>query len=108
MFLRIVPIRRLKRESGPVRSTGGELLRSRENLESRSIANLLVQGAFGSSCGQACGAFNGGARAKTTESSKPELAAVWGLRLLARALWEELGFPLAFGGSYSRGDKLFP
>jgi len=68
MFLRIVPIRRLKRESGPVRSTNGELLRSRENLEIRSIATLLAQGAFGSSC----------ARAKTTESSKPELAAVWG------------------------------
>ena len=64
MFLRIVPIRRLKRESGPVRLTGGELLRSRENLESRSIATLLVQGAFGSSCGQACGAFNGEAARK--------------------------------------------
>ncbi len=64
MFLRIVPIRRLKRESGPDRSTGGELLRSRENLEIRSIANLLAQGAFGSSCGQACGAFNGGAARK--------------------------------------------
>jgi len=64
MFLRIVPIRRLKQESGSVRSTGGELLRSKENLESRSIATLLAQGAFGSSCGQACGAFNGRAARK--------------------------------------------
>jgi len=40
--------------------------------------------------------LTGEPRAKTTESFKPELAAVWGLRLLARALWEELGFPLAF------------
>ena len=42
--------------------------------------------------------LTGEPRAKTTESSKPELAAVWGPRLVARALWEELGFPLAFGG----------
>ena len=42
--------------------------------------------------------LTGKPRAKTTESSKPELAAVWGPTLLARALWEEFEFPLAFGG----------
>jgi len=97
MFLRIVPIRRLKRESGPVRSTGGELLRSRENLESRSIATLLVE-LLSPHVDRLVELLTGKPRAKTTESSKPELAAVWGPRLVARALWEELGFPLAFGG----------
>ena len=102
MFLRIVPIRR---PSGKV-DRYVRLVESyydRGKIKQRTVANLGRKELLAPHLDRLVELL-GEEPPKRREGWKPESAAVWGPALVARALWEELGFPELLDGS-SKGQK---